>query len=72
MDATGIVLMVSGTILDVFVRVRSLASAALAFFMRLLCYSLDIRFEQILTAYQCVTCLLNRMKKFLTVIFAVR
>lgn len=56
--------------LNVFVRVWCLASAALTFFMNLLCHSLNVRFPSVHTPSQCDACLLNRMDPFLTYIIA--
>jgi len=60
-----------GTTLYVSVRVRSLASAALAFFMHRLWSSLNIKCGSIQTPSQRVACLLNGMNLFPTFIFAV-
>jgi len=65
------VLTLSGTTPYVVVSIRSLASAALAFFMHRLCCSLNGRCASIQTPSQCVTWVLNRMTLLPTLIFAV-
>jgi hypothetical protein len=69
--ATWKALTISGTTAYVFVRVQSLASAALAFFMHQLCCSWRVRCASIQTSSQRVACLLNCMNPSLTFIFAV-
>jgi len=69
--ATWTALKLSGTTPYLFVRVRSLASAALAFFMHRLWCSLSVRCASIQAPSQRVACLLNRMKPSPTLIFAV-
>ena len=69
--ATWTALTLSGTTQYVLVRVRSLASAALAFIMHRLCHSLNLRWGSIQTPSQCVACALNRMIPFPTRVFAV-
>jgi len=61
----------SRSILNVMVRVPSLASAALAFFMHRLCCSLNVRSASIQTPSQHVTCVFNRMNPLPTLVFAV-
>jgi hypothetical protein len=51
-------------------RVRSLASAALGFFMHRLWWSLNVRCASIHTPSQLVACVLNRTDSFPTHIFA--
>ena len=69
--ATWTVLTLSGTTPYVFVRVQSLASAALASFMHRLWCSLSVRRTSIQTPSEHVACLLNRIKPSPTLIFAV-
>jgi len=57
--------------MSVLVIVRSLASAALALCIHQSCPSLNVRCASIYTPSEHVTCLLDRMKLFLTVSFAV-
>jgi len=71
MQATWTALTVSGTTPYVFVRVRSLPSAALAFLLHRLWCSFHVRCAAIQTPSQCVASLLNCMNPFPTVIFAV-
>jgi len=59
----------SGTTPYVLVSDRSLASAALAFFMHRLWCSLNVRCASIQTPSQRVACALNRMDPFPTLIF---
>jgi len=68
--ATWTALTLSGTTPYVVVRVRSLASAALAFFMHRLWCSLSVRCTSIQTPSQRVACLLNHMNPSPTFIFA--
>jgi len=68
--ATWTALTVSGTMLYVLGRVRSLASAALALFMHLFWCSLNVRCASIHPPSQHITCVLNRMNLFQTLIFA--
>jgi len=69
--ATWTALTLSGTMPYVVVRVQSLASAALAFFMHLLFCSLNVRCASIQTPSQHVAWVLNRMTPLPTRIFAV-
>jgi len=69
--ATGTARMLSGTMLYVVVRIRSLASAALAFVMHRLCCSLNVTRASIQKPSQRVACQLNRMTPLSTLIFAV-
>jgi len=69
--ATWTALTLSGTMPYVVVRVRSLASAALAFFTHRLCCSLNVRCVSIQTPNQGVACVLNHMTPLPTLIFAV-
>jgi len=69
--ATWTALTVSGTTPYVLVRVRSLASAALAFFIHRLWSSLNVRCASIHTPTQRVACALNRTDSFPTLIIAV-
>jgi len=69
--ATWTALTLSGTTPYVLVRVRSLASVALAFFIHRLWCSLNVRCATIHTPSQRVACTLNRMDSFPTLIFAV-
>jgi len=69
--ATWTALTLSGTMPYVVVRVRSLASAALAFFKHRLCCSLNVRCASIQTPNQHVAGVLNRMTPLPTHIFAV-
>jgi hypothetical protein len=71
MHSTSTALTLSGTIPYVVVRVRSLASAALAFFMHWLCCSLNVKCASIEMPSQRVACVLNRMTPLPTLIFAV-
>jgi len=64
-------LALSGTTLYVLVRVQSLASAALPFFMLRLWCSLRVRFASIHAPSQRVACLVHRIKLSPTLIFAV-
>jgi len=61
----------SGTTQYVFVRVRSIASAALAFIMHWLWCSLSVRCTSIPMPRQCVACRLYHIKPSPTIIFAV-
>jgi len=61
----------SSTTLYVIVSVRSLANAALAFFIHRVWCSWSVRCSSIQTPSQHVACLLNRMKPSPTLIFAV-
>jgi len=70
-QATWMALTLSGTTLYVFVRVQSLASAALIFFIHRLWCSLEVRCASIKTLSQRVACLLNRMNRFSIFILAV-
>jgi len=63
--------MLSGTTPYVFVRVRSLAPAALAFIMHRLCYSSYVTCASIEMLSQHVHCVLNRMILFPTIISAI-
>jgi len=69
--ATWTAIALSGTTLYVFVRVQSLASAALAIFMHQLCCSLNVRCASIQTPRQRVTCMLNHTILSTIHIFAV-
>jgi len=69
--ATRTALTVSGTTPYVLVRVRSLASAALALVMHRLWCSLNVRCASIHTPSQRVACALNHTDSFPTLIFAV-
>ena len=69
--ATWTALTLSGTMPYVVVRVWSLTSAALAFFMYHLCCSLNVRCATIQTPSQRVTCVSNGMTLLPTLIFAV-
>jgi len=70
-QATWTALSHSRSMLNVVVRVRSLASAALAFFMHRLCCSLNVRSASIQTPSQHVTCVFNCMNPLPTLIIAV-
>ena len=65
-------LTVSGRMPYILVRVRSLASAALAFFMHRLCCSLNVRCASIQIASHHVACVLNRTNPCPTLIVAAR
>jgi len=69
--ATWTAITISGTTPYVLVRVRSLASAALAFFMHRLWCSLNVRCASIQTPSQRVACAMKCMDTFPTHIFAV-
>jgi len=69
--ATRTALTLSGTTPYVLVKVQSLASAALAFFMHPLWSSLNVRCASIQTPSQHVACVLNRMIPLPTLILAV-
>jgi len=69
-QATWTAVTLSGTTPYVFVRVRSLASAALASFIHRLWCSINVRCASIQTPSQCVAGLLNLMNLFPTFIFA--
>jgi len=71
MQATWTALTLSETTLYGFVRVRSPASAALAYFTHQVCCPLNVRCTSIQTPCQRVTCVLYHMNPFLTLIFAV-
>jgi hypothetical protein len=70
-QATRTALTLSGTTSYVFVRVQSLTSPALAFFMHWLWCSLNVRCASIQTPSECVACVLNHMNPFPTFIFTV-
>jgi len=72
MRATWTALTLSGTMRYVLLRVRSSASAALAFFMHRLWCSMNARSASIHTPSQHVACELNRMDLFPTLIIAAR
>jgi len=69
--ATWTTLTLSGTTLYFLVSVRSLASAALAFFKHWLWCSFNVRCESIHTPSQRIACALNRTDSYSTLIFAV-
>jgi len=71
MHATWTARMLSGATPYVLVSDRSQPSAALAFFMHRLWRSINVRCASIQTPSQRVTCALNHMDPFLTLIFAV-
>jgi len=69
--ATWAALTLSGTTPYILVRVQSLAFAALAFIMHRLCWSINIRCASIQTPSPRVTCVLNHVIPFRTLIFVV-
>jgi len=71
MQPTWTALTPSGTMPYVMVGVRSLASAALAFFMHRLCCFLNVRCGSIQMPSQHIACVLNSMNPLLTLIVAV-
>jgi hypothetical protein len=68
-DATLMAIALSGTAPYVFVKVRSLPSAALALLMHWLWCSLKVRCTSIQTPSQCVACSLNHTYPFPTLLF---
>jgi hypothetical protein len=70
--ATLTALSLSGTMPYIVVRVQSLASAALAFFIRRLCCTLNVGCASMQTPSQRLACVLNHMTPLPSLIFAVR